>query len=192
MDMNHLQAVNAYQNSSRTSPMDKSKEQNTPHKVLLTNEAGNLVQGSPSAVYEKSDIITALQNDAEARAKQLHDMVADAIHKQAGLSLGGDDVWKFLAKGDFSVTEEAKKQAQELISEDGYYGVKQTSDRILQFAQALSGGDVSKGKALLDAFKKGFKEATKSWGKDLPEICQKTYDEVERKFNDWMNGEETK
>ena len=191
MDMNNLQATNAYQASSRTSPTSKTNEDNKPHKVLLQFESGALVEGSPSAVYEKSDLITMLQNDAKARADQLHKMVADAISKQAGLSVGGDDVWKFLAKGDFNVTEEAKKQAQELISEDGYYGVKQTSDRILQFAKALSGGDSSKADELFNAFKKGFKEATKSWGKELPDICQKTYEAVEQKFNDWKNSVET-
>ena len=191
MDMNNLQATNAYQTSSRTSPTSKTNEDNKPHKVLLQFESGALVEGSPSAVYEKSDLITMLQNDAKARADQLHKMVADAISKQAGLSVGGDDVWKFLAKGDFNVTEEAKKQAQELISEDGYYGVKQTSDRILQFAKALSGGDSSKADELFNAFKKGFKEATKSWGKELPDICQKTYEAVEQKFNDWKNSVET-
>ena len=191
MDMNNLQAINAYQTSSRTSPTSKTNEDNKPHKVLLQFESGALVEGSPSAVYEKSDLITMLQNDAKARADQLHKMVADAISKQAGLSVGGDDVWKFLAKGDFNVTEEAKKQAQELISEDGYYGVKQTSDRILQFAKALSGGDSSKADELFNAFKKGFKEATKSWGKELPDICQKTYEAVEQKFNDWKNSVET-
>ena len=43
---------------------------------------------------------------------------------------------------------------------------------------------------LLDAFKKGFKEATKSWGQDLPDISQRTYDAVVEKFNKWKNGTE--
>ena len=35
------------------------------------------------------------------------------------------------------------------------------------------------------AFEKGFKAATKAWGKDLPDISQKTYDAVMKKFDDW-------
>ena len=46
------------------------------------------------------------------------------------------------------------------------------------FAKALSGNDPEKADLLLDAFKKGFKEATKSWGQDLPDISQRTYDAV--------------
>ena len=83
------------------------------------------------------------------------------------------------------ITEAAKAQAQEAISEDGYWGVEQTSQRILDFAKALSGGDASKADLLLDAFKKGFEEATGTWGKELPEISQNTYKAVEEKFAAW-------
>ncbi len=97
-------------------------------------------------------------------------------------------MWKFLASGEFTVDEETKKNAREAISEDGYWGVNQTSDRIVDFAIALSGNDPSKAEELLDAFKKGFDEATKAWGKDLPDISQKTYDAVLSKFDAWKNG----
>nr|MCR4955120.1 hypothetical protein [Lachnospiraceae bacterium] len=195
MDVNKLQNVSAYQQSSRMSnetassavaAQDKTKDQSSK-KVLLENSAGVLVEGTPAAVYEKSDIVTMLKNDAKARVEQMQNMVADALHKQANISASGDDVWKFLASGNFSVTEAAKTKAQELISEDGYYGVEQTSQRILDFAKALSGNDVSKAEELLDAFKDGFKQATKSWGKDLPDICQDTYKAVEKKFDQWVN-----
>jgi len=195
MDVNKLQNVSAYQQSSRMSnetassavaAQDKTKDQSSK-KVLLENSAGVLVEGTPAAVYEKSDIVTMLKNDAKARAEQMQNMVADALHKQANISASGDDVWKFLASGNFSVTEAAKTKAQELISEDGYYGVEQTSQRILDFAKALSGNDVSKAEELLNAFKDGFKQATKSWGKDLPDICQDTYKAVEKKFDQWVN-----
>ena len=55
------------------------------------------------------------------------------------------------------------------------------------FAKALSGGDVSKADLLLDAFKKGYEEATGAWGKELPEISKKTYEAVEEKFAAWKN-----
>lgn len=186
MDMNKIQATNAYQTSSGMSkPADEHGQK------LLENKAGVLVSELPGAVYEKSDLITQLQNDAQARCDSLKNMVADAMKTQAGLSVGGDDVWKFLASGNYTVSEAAKKQAEELVSENGYYGVEQTSDRIVQFAKALSGGDVEKADELFKAFQKGYKEATKAWGKELPEISKQTYDAVEKKFNEWKNGTET-
>ena len=183
-------AIQAYQQTNSGKSTQVSKDSSKEGRVLMKTEAGTLVQGSPAAVYEKSDLITQLQNDAEARKTQLTDMVKNAISVQAGISVGDDDVWKFLASGNFTVTEAAKKQAQELISEDGYYGVEQTSERILQFAKALSGGDTSKAETLLNAFKKGYEQATGAWGKELPDICKQTYDKVIEKFNNWTNPED--
>ena len=82
-----------------------------------------------------------------------------------------------------------KAQAQADIAEDGYWGVEQTSERILDFAKALSGNDPEKADLLLNAFKKGFEQATKSWGKKLPDISQRTYDAVVEKFEAWKNGD---
>ena len=83
---------------------------------------------------------------------------------------------------------ETKAQAEADIAEDGYWGVEQTSERILDFAKALSGNDPDKADLLLDAFKKGFKEATKTWGDELPDISKRTYDAVLEKFDKWKNG----
>jgi hypothetical protein len=69
------------------------------------------------------------------------------------------------------------------IAEDGYWGVNQTSDRIIQFATALTGGDPDKIESMREAFKKGYAQAEKTWGGSLPEISQKTYDAVMEKFD---------
>ena len=108
--------------------------------------------------------------------------------KAYSLATGDDSIWKYLASGEYTVDELAKKKAQEDISEDGYWGVKQTSDRILDFAKALAGNDPSKANELLDAFDKGYKQATKEWGKDLPDISKQTYDAVHKKFEEWANS----
>ena len=80
------------------------------------------------------------------------------------------------------------KAAQEALSDDGYWGIKQTSDRMVSMAIALTGGDTDKADEMISAIEKGFKQATKSWGEDLPDICQKTLEETKKKMNDWKNG----
>lgn len=143
-------------------------------------------------VTKKTDyaLINKLKADAEERTSQLRSLVEKMMTKQ-GVAIGtADSMWSFLAKGDFTVDEATRAQAQADIADDGYWGVDQTSDRILDFAKALSGNDPKKADLLLDAFKKGFKEATKSWGQDLPDISQRTYDAVVEKFNKWKNGTE--
>ena len=169
-----------------------------------TNTAKTDASSAEGVIYDKSSstttgtdyktnnaaLIQKLKQDSEDRINQLKDIVSQMMTKQ-GTAIGkADDIWSFLASGDFTIDEAAKKKAQEEISEDGYWGVKQTSDRILDFAKALSGNDSSKADLLLDAFKKGFEEATKTWGKDLPDISKQTYDAVVEKFDKWKNGED--
>lgn len=71
--------------------------------------------------------------------------------KTAEGTIDEDAMYKKLASGDFEVDEETKRQAQEDISEDGYWGVAKTSDRMLDFAKALTGGDADKMKEMVKA-----------------------------------------
>ena len=43
-------------------------------------------------------------------------------------------------------------------------------------------------KKMQAAMQKGFKEATGAWGKELPEICQKTLDAANKKFEEYYNS----
>lgn len=169
----------------------------------VTNNVKDTTTTDTGVVYEKSSetssdtvtkktdyaLIEKLKADAEQRTAQLRSLVEKMMTKQGAAIGTADSMWSFLAKGDFEVDEETKAQAQADIAEDGYWGVEQTSDRILDFAKALSGNDPEKADLLLDAFKKGFEEATKTWGDELPEISQRTYDAVIEKFEQWKNGD---
>lgn len=180
---------------------------NTTVKTDKKSEPGSKIDDT-AAVYEpsgnaekastdstgktyKTDAAKVQQMMAEADAKteQLRSLVEKMMGKQ-GLTLAkADDMWSFLANGDFTVDEETRAQAQKDIAEDGYWGAEATSERILSFAMALTGGDPDKIEDMKDAFIKGFKEATKAWGKELPELSQKTYDKVMEKFDAWANDE---
>ena len=141
---------------------------------------------------DRDALVAQLKADSEAQVKSLMDIVNKTISGQ-GKAFGiasGDDMWKFLASGNFTVDAETKAQAQKDIAEDGYWGVEKTSDRIVDFAKALSGGDEKKADELIGAFKKGFDQATKAWGKTLPDISQRTYDRVLEKMDNWKNGTE--
>ena len=141
---------------------------------------------------DRDALVAQLKADSEAQVKSLMDIVNKTISGQgkAFSIASGDDMWKFLASGNFTVDAETKAQAQKDIAEDGYWGVEKTSDRIVDFAKALSGGDEKKADELIGAFKKGFDQATKAWGKTLPDISQRTYDRVLEKMDNWKNGTE--
>jgi hypothetical protein len=107
------------------------------------------------------------------------------------LTVNSDDVWKLFADGNFTVDAAAKKQAQEDISENGYWGVTQTSQRLFDFASALAGDDVETMQAMQKAMAKGFQQATKAWGKDLPQISQDTLTAANNLFEDYYKSKET-
>lgn len=155
-------------------------------------------------VYEKSSDITKmskedraalvkqLKADQETRKEQFTSLVMDMIHKQGStfaIAQNEDSIWRFIASGEYTVDEAAKDEAQKAISEDGYWGVEQTSQRIFDFALALTGGDEDKMDDMLAAFEKGFKAATKSWGSELPDISQRTREAVYDKFEAYKNPE---
>ncbi len=78
------------------------------------------------------------------------------------------------------------EEAQELVSDDGYFGVQQTSDRIFQFARGIAGGDSSRIDAIKEGVDKGFAEAKKAFGDWLPDISYATYDAVMNKLDAWV------
>ena len=137
--------------------------------------AEQAIEDKKSVKLEKNQALKAqLQADSEARMAQLQSIVLRTINKQAETYGQATDMWKFLAKGDFTVDAATKAQAQADIAEDGYWGVEATSSRIVDFAVALCGDDKDKLEEMKAAFEKGFKEAEKTWGGELPDICQRT------------------
>ena len=113
--------------------------------------------------------------------------VKEMLTRQGKAINGDSDIWKTLASGDFTVDAKTKAEAQDAISEDGYWGVKKTSERLVKFARALVGNDPSRVEEMRDAFVKGFKQAEEAWGGKLPDITQQTYDATMKLFDDWAD-----
>ena len=179
-----------------------SRNQTVTNKDTEKTESGEQTYSTSTnkaAVYERSDskakkagysrpsVVEQLKADAEARQKQLVSIVEKSLSKQAGLygKANGDDIWKFLASGNVKVDSATRMQAKKDIGEDGYWGVKQTSQRLFDFASALAGDDVDKMKEMQKAMEKGFKLATGAWGKKLPSICSETMDAANKLFEDY-------
>ena len=195
MDMNAISNVTTATSTNTTSALaKKAAEEAQVNNTTKAEETGvvyekNTDNEKVTSTKDNKAIIAKLKADAEARTSQLRSIVEQLITKQ-GTAFGkasDDEMWKFLAKGEFTVSADVKAQAEADIAEDGYWGVEQTSDRILDFAKALAGNDPDKAEEMLEAFKEGFKQATKAWGDELPEISQKTYDAVQEKFEAWKN-----
>lgn len=142
---------------------------------------------------DRAAIVSQMKAAAEERKNQMMDLVQKTLSGQVS-SFGkasGDDFWRTLAAGKFTVDAATRAQAQKDIGEDGYWGVKQTSQRLFDFASALAGDDVDKMKDMQKAMEKGFKMATKTWGRELPEISRNTLDAANKLFKDYYASKQS-
>lgn len=195
---NSYSSYDAARFSSKTSASSKSDAAKDTDKKAAAN-----AYSEPAATYEASNaanrtdrsaVIAHLKSSAEQRMQQMQSLVTKMFEKQ-GITIGtADNMWRILAEGNFTADAATIAQAKEDISENGYWGVNQTSERIFSFAEALSGGDEEKMREMVKAVEKGFSEATKAWGKELPGITQDTHSAIMDKFDKWFeeNGSSAK
>lgn len=79
-------------------------------------------------------------------------------------------------------------EAKKLVSEDGYFGVKQTSERLADFVLMGGGDDLERLKAGREGIIRGFKEAEEIWGGKLPDISYETLDKALAKIDEKISS----
>ncbi len=184
----NISKVRNGQAKEKTAPLSPEPEQ---LKRGIDTVAFGTAQ-TPSALYTKpkgkglsAGEIDALMAEADKTYASLRELVRQMLLKQEAASAG--------TAGKQRPDSAAPKPAEEAalsLSEDGEFGVKAVSDRIVNFAIAISGNDPSKLATLKEAINKGFAEAEKAFGGKLPDISYETYDEIMRKLDQWSQGGE--
>lgn len=139
---------------------------------------------------DRAALVESLKTDLETQTSRFTNMMMQMFNKQGitGLQAGSDAFWRQIASGNYTVDAKTKAEAQEAISEDGYWGVKQTSQRIFDMAKAIAGEDTAMMKKMQDAVEKGFSQATAAWGKELPGICGETHSAINAMFEDYYKN----
>ena len=122
-----------------------------------------------------SETIERLKSESEAR-------MANLVQQMLGKQISKNNILEAINSGKFSA--EDIEQAKKDTADDGYWGVEQTSDRFVKFAVALTGGDPDKLDSMIEAFEKGYSEAEKQWGGELPDLAQRTREATLKKFQD--------
>lgn len=180
-----------YSTSAKTAEKtENTKEEKNTSGVVYEPSSATQTAASQTSKKPNAALVAKLKADSDARVSQLKSLVEQMISSQ-GKTLGkADSIWSFLAGGDYTVDPAVRAQAQKDIADDGYWGVEQTSDRIIDFATALAGDDPDKLEEMRAAFEKGFKQATGTWGSKLPDISQRTYQAVMDKFDKLTGVEE--
>lgn len=112
----------------------------------------------------------------------LRDLFATTLQEQ-GIALE-------VSTGDSTIDLQTltPEQAQDLVAEDGYFGVENTAQRIFDFAVGLAGNDPSRVDAIRAGIEDGFARAEEAWGGTLPDISYETRDTLMAKLDDWVNA----
>ena len=153
-------------------------------RVELSSDAKATSKMSDS---ERAALVKSLKDDLTNQMTRFTNMMVQNFQKQ-GINVSmanGNDFWRMMASGDYTVDAKTKAEAQEAISEDGFWGVKNTSQRIFDFAAAMAGDDPEKMKKFQAAVEKGFSQAEDAWGGSLPSICGETHEAVNKLFDDY-------
>lgn len=198
MDVSVTNSVsNAYTNSAQdkntaaktaaANAEDKAKKE---EEAVVFEKSEEKKKASTNQIYNKDAVVAKLKADQQSRLDSLQSLVSKLLNKQGStfdLANGTGLAAKFREAAK-NADPDTIKAAKESIGEDGYWGVNQTSDRLVSMAIALSGGDTTKADEMMAAIEKGYKQATNAWGEKLPQICQDTMEATRQKMNDWKNG----
>lgn len=186
MSVNGITSANSSYTTPQTTAKTKaSQATNTADAkdIGVVYETSSKTDDKSNKIKDYSSVVATMKKELSTKNEQLQNLVTKLLGKQAGKYTKLADLFK-----DIQADPATIEQAQKDIAGDGYWGVEQTSDRLVSMAQALSGGDTSKADTLIAAIKKGFDEATEAWGDKLPDICQKTIDAAVKKMEAWRDG----
>lgn len=189
-------SVNTYSTDTATSTTAKAETTDTTEKkstddvAAVYEKSTEKKKDSANQIYNRDAIVNKLKVDQQNRITSMQTLVEKLLNKQKGTFdlANGTNLAATFREAAALASPEDIAQAKADIAEDGYWGVEQTSDRLVSMAIALSGGDTEKADELKAAIQKGFDKATSAWGEDLPQICKDTLDTTMKKMDDWKNG----
>ena len=194
---NDVYSVYSSVNSNKKAEKEETKKE---EQAVVYDRSDSAQEKKPTysinkmSAKDRDSLVQQLKQDQADRQQSLLKIVHQMMTGQAKASvIASDDkdaIWKFIASGKYEVDEATRKQAQEDISEDGYWGVKQTAQRMFDFASALAGDDVETMKQMQKSVLKGFKQAEKAWGGELPDISKQTLEETDRLFEEYYKSKE--
>lgn len=147
----------------------------------------------------KQDNSSAKSTDAP-KTEGLRPQVANAmsvdysnqllLEKQFGVKLDDVrnkviDIFRKQGIDTTAIEKMTPQEAQAQISDNGYWGVEKTSERIFNFAVDAAGGDPAKLERIKAAIQHGFDSAKQDFGGTLPDISQKTFDRTMERLDNW-------
>jgi hypothetical protein len=173
-----MQGYSASYDLSQSTSTDKSNSLSTEYKSMNAQ----VVEFQMSIASITGENTTAqsfaefFSNVDEALKGKDGEKMKELVEKEIDVSSTG-----YEGKSLTSLTAE---EAAELVSEDGFFGISQTSARVAEFIISAANGDLDKLSQGREGLMTGFKWAEDLWGEELPEISYDTLKETLKKVDD--------
>ena len=191
--------------------MDIQGSTNTLNLALNTFNQNSTVQSKDVAI-EKS--LEEIINDSAVKvsismnaqsilfAMNAESTTKDNVITQASLTSNQKNVLDFLSGKESEngmnlentgytgkpISELSQDEAKELVSDEGYFGVTQTSDRVSNFVFNFAGDNLEILQKGREGIVKGFQEAEKLFGGELPDISYKTQERTLALIDEKINS----
>ncbi len=160
----HTPNINASENAKARVDQAHSKEIRTNFTEKISKD-------------EATEIRKQISENANAMMFNSTTIQSNIMSPQEQFAKDYEDFQSFLGDIGYSgkpIAELSQNEASELVSEDGFFGITQTSERIANFVINGAGGNESTMRAGREGMLLGFAQAEQMWGGELPEISQKT------------------
>jgi hypothetical protein len=178
----YKQNTNVANNDNSEKTSEKSLEQTMNEsavKVSLSMNAQYILMAMNSSSVTESNTLT--QASLSSKQQDVLDYLSGK-ETQSGMSL------KDIGYDGKPITELTQDEASSLISENGFFGVTQTSDRVSNFVFSFAGDDVDLLQKGRDGIVQGFEDAKKLFGGELPEISYKTQERTLSLIDEKINS----
>lgn len=175
------QALNAFKQNSASKVDEGSKEQVAPKTEKSVEEIINNSAAKVAISMNAQYILFEMNAKAMAAGNSVGQSGLNASKDQQSVLdfLSGKGKINDMSLEDIGykgkpIMDLSPEEATDLVGENGFFGITQTSDRVSNFVFGFAGDDLEKLQKGRDGIVKGFEEANKMFGGNLPEISYKT------------------
>ena len=171
MNVNVNENARAHMPNINASEDAKTRVEQAHSKEIKTNFSEKISKD------EAIELRTQIRDNAHEMMFKSTSIQATVLSPQDEFAKNYEDFQSFLSGIGYEggpIAELSQEEAADLVSEDGLFGIKQTSERIANFVINGAGGDEDRMRAGREGMLLGFAQAEEMWGGELPEISQKT------------------
>ncbi|RBQ26032.1 hypothetical protein [Arcobacter sp. CECT 9188] len=174
-------ALNAFQQNA-SSKAENTQDSQVPKQNEQEKSVDEIINNSATkvAISMNAQYILFEMNAAKMTKDNTFGQLTATKAQQGVLDfLGGTGKIDNMTLADIGykgkpILELTKEEATDLVGENGFFGIKQTSDRVSGFAIGIAGDNLDNLAKVREGIVKGFEEAEKMFGGQLPEISYKT------------------